>query len=223
MVDYLVLTRGGGQDLPASLRRQVLRELDDVALPASSGLPRYIRESFVFPYAAGAAFVNRLQARGGWAAVDRAFGRDAPVSTEQIMHPGKYAAGERPARARLGGRYRDELPAGARVVAKGDLGEFDTGQFLLEANGRRRSEEAAAGWGGSTFALWRLPGEEDLLAMAWTWDSPRDAAEFEAAARRAVETLEGPGAVKNGSNEVVAVVLAPEAPLARQVAQRIAR
>ena len=181
MVDYLVLTQGGGQALPDEVRRMALEELDEVALPASSGLPRYVRESFVFPYVAGARFVGRLQTRGGWAAVDRAFGEDAPVSTEQVMHPRKYEAGERPVRVRLRG-HRAELPAGARLVARGDLGEFDTAQFLRDANGRRRSEEAAAGWGGSTFELWRLPGGGDVLVMGWAWDTPRDALEFEAAA-----------------------------------------
>jgi hypothetical protein len=220
MVDYVALSQGGSE-LPAGLRNRVLKELEGIALPASSGLPRYVRESLVFPYVAGARFVNRIQGRGGWAAVDRALGEDAPVSSEQIMHPRKYDAGERPARVRLRG-HRGALPRGAGVMARGDIGEFDTEQLLRDANGRRRSEEAAAGWGGSTFELWRLAGGEDLLVMAWAWDSPRDAREFAAAARLSVGRLGRPGAV-NGSNEgVVAVVLAPEGALARRVARRIA-
>ena len=218
MVEYLALTQGGGQELPPEVRRRVLEELEGLALPASSGLPRYVREGLVFSYAAGAVFVSRLQSQGGWAAVDRAFGDDAPVSSEQIMHPRKYEAGERPVRVVLRG-LPEELPEGARLVARGDLGEFDTEQFLRDANGRRRSEEAAAGWGGSTFELWRLPGGGDVLVIGWTWDSARDALEFEAAARRSVERLGGAGAV-NGSNKGVAVVLTPEVALARRVARR---
>jgi hypothetical protein len=220
MVEYVVLTQAGGGDLPAGVRSRALEQMEGIALPASSGLPRYIREGLVFPYAAGGGFVDRLERRGGWAAVNRAFGEDAPVSTEQIIHPRKYDAGERPVRVRLS-RYRSELPKGARVVERGDLGEFDTAQFLHDANGRERSEEAAAGWGGSTFELWRLPGGGDLLAMAWAWDTPRDAAEFAAAAQRSVERLDSAGAV-HGGGERVAVVLAPEAALARRVARRIA-
>jgi hypothetical protein len=222
MVEYLILTQAGGQDLPAAVRSRVLEQMEGIALPASSGLPRYVREGLVFPYAAGAGFVDRLEQRGGWAAVNRAFGQDAPVSTEQIMHPRKYEAGERPVRVRLG-PYRSELPQGARVVARGDLGEFDTAQFLFDANGRRQSDEPAAGWGGSTFELWRLPGGGDLLAMAWAWDSERDAAEFDAAVRRTVSRLGSAGAVNGGSERMVAVVLAPEASMARRVARRIAR
>jgi hypothetical protein len=220
MVDYVALSQGGTEELPAGLRSRVLKELEGIALPASSGLPRYVRESLVFPYVAGARFVNRIQGRGGWAAVDRALGEDAPVSSEQIMHPRKYEAGERPVRARLRG-YRAELQEGARVVARGDIGEFDTEQLLRDANGRSRSEEAAAGWGGSAFELWRLPEGGDVLVMAWVWDTPRDAREFAAAARLTVRRLGGTGAVNGSSEGVVAVVLAPEASLARRVARRI--
>jgi hypothetical protein len=219
MVEYVALTQAGGQELPPEVRRRLLDELDDLALPASSGLPRYVREGLVFSYAAGAIFVSRLESRDGWAAVDRAFGEDAPVSSEQIMHPRKYEAGERPVQVRLRG-VRAALPSGARVVARGDLGEFDTAQFLLGANGRRRSEEAAAGWGGSAFELWRLPGGGDVLVSAWAWDSRRDAGQFEAAAELTVRRLGDAGAV-NGSNDgVVTVVLSPRESLARRVARR---
>jgi hypothetical protein len=220
MLEYVALTQGVGQELPPELRRRLLEELDQLALPASSGLPRYVREALVFSYAAGANFVSRLESRGGWAAVDRAFEEDAPASSEQIMHPRKYEAGERPVRVRLDG-VRAVLPAGARRVARGDLGEFDTEQFLRDANGRRRSEEAAAGWGGSRLELWRLPDGGDVLVTAWAWDSERDAREFAAAAWPSVGRLDDAGAV-NASNEgVVSVALAPSAPLARGVARRV--
>jgi hypothetical protein len=220
MVEYLAATQGGGE-LPEEVRRQVLEELGQLALPASSGLPRYVREGLVFPYAAGAGFVSRVQSEGGWRAVDRAFEEDPPLSSEQIMHPRKYEVGERPMAVRLRG-VRTELPEGARVVVRGDVGEFDTAQFLRDANGRRRSEEAAAGWGGSAFELWRLGGGADALVMAWAWDTPRDAREFAHAAELSLDRLGGAGAVKGGNEGVVAVVLAPDSGLARRVAQAIA-
>jgi hypothetical protein len=218
MVDYLALTQAGGQELPEGVRSRVLKELEGIAIPPSSGLPRYVRESLVFSYAAGAQFVDRIQAEGGWGAVDRAYEEDPPLSTEQIMHPRKYEAGEPPARVRL---HRATLPEGVRVVARGDIGEFDTAQLLLAANGRRRSEAAAAGWGGSAFELWRVPGGAEVLVMAWAWDTPRDASEFVAAARRSVGRLEGAGAVNGSGEGMVAVVLAPQPGLARRVARQL--
>jgi hypothetical protein len=222
MVDYLVIGQAGDGELPEGVRERVLEQLEGLALPSSSGLPRYVRESLLFPYAAGARFVNAIQSEGGWPAVDRAFGEDRPLSTEQVIHPGKYDAGERPLRVRLRG-VREALPAGARRVLRSDAGEFDTAQFLHDANGRPRSEAAAAGWGGSAVELWRLPDGEYVLAAVWAWDSARDAAEFEAAARRSVAALAAPGAVNGGDEGVtVAVALAPDAALARRVVGRIA-
>jgi hypothetical protein len=222
MLEYVALTQAGVQELPRRLRRTLLDQLDEVALPASSGLPRYVREGLVFSYVAGAAFVSSLQENGGWATVDRASGEDAPVSSEQIMHPRKYETGEPPVRVELRGT-RAALPEGARLEARGDLGEFDTEQFLRDANGRRRSEEAAAGWGGSAFELWRLPDGSDVLVMAWAWDTPRDAREFAAAAELSVDRLGGAGAVNGGNEGIVTVVLAPRVSLARRVARLVGR
>jgi hypothetical protein len=112
-----------------------------------------------------------------------------------------------------GGRWKGG-PASAEGV------EFDTAQLLQDANGRRRSEEAAAGWGGSAFEMWRLASGADVLVMAWAWDSPRDASEFAAAAELSVGRLGGAGAVNDGNEGVVSVVLAPSASLARRVARR---
>jgi hypothetical protein len=220
MLEYIALTQGGGVELPRGARRQVLEQLEGLALPPSSGLPRYVREALVFPYSAGTAFVDGMETEGGWGAVDRVFERDRPVSSEQVIHPEKHAAGERPRPVPLGA-YRSALPAAARVVARGDLGEFDTAQVLREGNGRRRAERAAAGWGGSTLVLWGLPDGGDVLVMGWTWDSERDADEFEEAARRWLAARDGPGAFARGER-AVAVVLAPGAQLARRVAGRAA-
>jgi hypothetical protein len=184
MVDYVVLKQTGRARVPASLRDPVLKALGNTTVPASSGLPRYLREGLVFPYAAGARLVNAIQDRGGWAAVDRAFQEDAPVSSEQIMHPAKYFAHERPQRIRV------RAPRGTELVQRGDFGEFDTEQLLLEGNPRPRAEAAAAGWGGGGYALWRR-GDRYGVTLRWTWDSARDAVDFARALRRTARRLGG--------------------------------
>jgi hypothetical protein len=201
MVDYAVLKEAGTATVPASLRAQALAALDKAAVPASSGLPRYVRESLVFPYAAGARLVNRIEGRGGWAAVNRAFGANAPRSTEQLMHPAKYDSHERPVRVRVG------APRGVHLVERGDFGEFDTEQLLRAANGRAHAARAAAGWGGGGFALWRVDGSRYGLALRWTWDTARDAREFARALRRTAGRL-GRASV-NSSNKWVGLTLAP--------------
>ena len=185
MVDYVVFDQTGSPDIPARIRAGAVKALGKAVVPESSGLPRYLRESLIFPYAAGARLVDHIENRGGWEAVNRGFGSRAPLSTEQVMHPGKYDSRERPVRVRVG------APAGTRLVEPGDFGEFDTEQMLHEANGEERAERAAAGWGGGGFALWRRPDGRYGLSVRWVWDTPRDAREFAAAARRAARRLGG--------------------------------
>jgi hypothetical protein len=168
MVDYVILEQTGQLKVPEALRQRVLSALDDAAVPKSSGLPRYIRDSLVFPYPAGARLVDRVQQRGGWSAVNRLYGADAPVSSEQVMHPAKRH--DPPVRVRIAGERAAQ--------AHGNFGEFDTRELL----GKR----AAAGWGGGEFALFR-----DRLVLSWTWDTPRDAAEAWTALRARAPDLHG--------------------------------
>jgi hypothetical protein len=185
MVDYVIFKQTGRTQVPEGLRQRVLSALDDAAVPSSSGLPRYVRESLVFPYPRGARLVDRVRRSGGWKVVNRLFGRDAPVSSEQVMHPAKLRSHERPVRVPL-------RVGGGRPFAQGDFGEFDTEQLLRAANGRARSRAAAAGWGGGGFSIRRLPGQgRYALTLRWGWDSDHDADEFEPALRRTARTLQG--------------------------------
>ncbi|HYN51270.1 MAG TPA: hypothetical protein VES62_10125, partial [Thermoleophilaceae bacterium] len=112
------------------------------------------------------------------------------------------------------------LPEGAAELTRGDLGEFDTEQFLREGNGRERSERAAAGWGGSAFELWELPGGGEVLVAAWAWDTPQDAREFGEAAERRLSELDAAGAIR-GNRQRRTVVLAPEGALAERIANAV--
>jgi len=218
MVDYIA--KAQGSELPAGLRERALEQLGELAIPAGGGLPRYVRESLVFPYAAGATLVNRIQGDGGWDAVDAAYAGRPVLSSEQLMHPEKYENAEAPVAVRLPD-YRKLLPAGTTQLTGGDLGEFDTEQFLREGNGRERSERAAAGWGGSAFELWELPDGGELLVAAWAWDTSRDAREFAEAATRRLSELNAPGAIRGGPRRRVVLALAPKEALARRIAASV--
>jgi hypothetical protein len=180
MLDYAArfLTRGR---VP---RRQILAQLDLVdLLESGSGLPPYLQRSLVFPYSAGARFVDAI---GTWGPANRALSRRGPISSEQILHPAKYRAGELPLRVpspRPPGR-------GWRRAAGGTIGEFDTAELIRTSDSAVRAERAAAGWGGGRYALWRR-GAKNIVALAWRWDTPRDAAEFAAALPRYIERTLG--------------------------------
>ena len=59
--------------------------------------PLAIRDSLIFPYRAGLSFVAALRRRQPWSAVDAAYA-NPPTSTEQIIHPERYLAGDEPLR-----------------------------------------------------------------------------------------------------------------------------
>ena len=107
------------------------------------------------PVHAGAPIVHeRLQASGGWEAVDRACTTKPPASTEQVLHPEKYDAGEAPVEVDAARRTspRGWAPAG-RSTLEDTLGEFQLEIWLrgrpavAKATGERRPRRAGAATG----------------------------------------------------------------------------
>jgi hypothetical protein len=181
------------------------------ALPeASAGtesIPPYIQSTLEFSYTGGEAFVSRLRsaAGGGWKLVDFALRDKPPVSTEQIIHPEKYLASERPRPVRIGD---PQLGDGWTRTAAGSLGELDTRELLRLGGDDVPADAAAAGWGGGRYELWK-DGDGAVVLLHWVWDTPRDAREFEAALRQYVAARpEQPSAMVAGGLATT-LVLAP--------------
>jgi hypothetical protein len=140
--------------------------------------PRSLRESLVFPYDQGMAWVRQLHQRGGWKAVDDAYA-NLPQSTEQIIHPEKYFAHEAPAQVAL----RDLSPALGKDWKQIDTdvnGEWGYYLILDEfLKSEKESKQAAAGWGGDRYALYEnKQTRETMLAQETVWDTEQDAGEF---------------------------------------------
>jgi hypothetical protein len=181
---------------------------------AGSGLPRYLEDSLTWPYEGGQAFVNRLYARlHGWALVNYALRRRRPASTEQVLHPDKYLADERP----LPVAPPPGPGAGWRLDEQGTLGEWDTRELLRVAN-TSGTDAAAAGWGGGRYALWSR-GAAHAVALSWRWDTRRDAVQAARAlpAYRALAGHRGPAALA-ARGEATAIGLAPTPGLANRLA-----
>lgn len=159
--------------------------------PAYRKAPRLVRESLLFPYLSGLTFCMSLtSAEGSWKRVDRAFS-EPPLSTEQILHPGKYP-GDSPVALSFPD-LEDDLGPGLRSVYSNVLGEFQIRILLSEKLAGRESERAAEGWGGDLYRIYETSktgsGEsggrgEILLAWASAWDSETDAGEFREAFAR---------------------------------------
>jgi hypothetical protein len=150
-------------------------------------VPLAVREAMLFPYRAGIGFVAALRRRQPWSAVDAAFARP-PRSTEQILHPERYFADDRPTPIEI--RVPAALP-GFAVAHSTVWGELGFGLWLRGlAIDQYGAEEAAAGWGGDRVVVLARPGDRRparAVGIArFEWDSEIDAIE---AAEQAVSAL----------------------------------
>jgi hypothetical protein len=145
-------------------------------MPVLNRAPRLIRESLLFPYLSGVAYVQTL-----WRRLPERpppFGAYLPRSTEEVLHG---AAVPPPVAIRW-----TAAPRGWERLYENDLGEFETRILFGEhLNDNVLAARAAAGWNGDRFSVWIGDGERDT-AFVWltVWDTERDAAEFESAYRR---------------------------------------
>jgi hypothetical protein len=179
---------GGEADLTALPGLDELLGDDPLAaaglqMPVLAEAPTVIRESLLFPYLGGLVYLQKHWA-GPWGRVPP-LGAEMPVSTEQILHPERFAPGQEDMPTLV--RFVTEPPDGWTEALTDDLGEFETRLLLREfLPERAEADRAAAGWDGDRFRLLDGPGGE-VLVWSTVWDSDRDALEFEAAVERALD------------------------------------
>ena len=152
------------------------------ALPEQFPPPFAVKDS-EFPYQHGTAFVQFLHDRGNWAEVNRAYA-NLPLSSEQILHPEKYLAGERPQEVHPPA-LEGSLGEGWRPLANDTLGEWGT--YLLLGYSADLDAQlldgaalyAAQGWGGDRYLVYyHEASQQTLLAALWRWDNDPEAVEF---------------------------------------------
>lgn len=152
---------------------QAKREKQDVFVSA----PMAIRESLIFSYVYGAAFVQEMLKARGWAGVTQAF-TDLPQSTEQILHFEKYVAKEMPIKVELPDISK-LLGADWKRIDSDVNGEFGYTLILAEFIGKKEARQAAAGWGGDQSVLYENSKTGQLLLTHRShWDTEKDAVEF---------------------------------------------
>lgn len=143
--------------------------------------PPIFRDSLIFPYMQGMIFNLYLAGQDGWQAVHHAYSAP-PTSTEQILHPNKYKTGDDydpPQRVLLPDLSNTVGPTWKRLGGN-CLGELQTSILLKSV---KNGTQAAEGWDGDFYEIYRR--EDGQLAMIFLsiWDSPEDAAEFATAYR----------------------------------------
>lgn len=171
--------------------------------------PSILVDTLLFPYTVGQAFVLPIQLQGDWAAIDAIYD-DLPESTEQVLHPDKYASGEAPVAVELPD-VAGALGTGWSTALEDTFGEFQLRTWLREAGVPGNTATAAAeGWGGDRLAVLSGPNDGWAVVLRSVWDGAEDASEFQAAAGQAV--ADGPGdATVIVEGGVISVLVASDA------------
>lgn len=168
----------------AGLLRPAL-EAGNAEFPVFQSAPALVRETLLFPYLGGAAFVQALYRSRRGDSPPVPFGDLLPQSTEQVLHPAERFLGARdvPTEVEL-----DGAGAGWSVVYSNTLGELETSIVLGE---HLPGEQSAAGWDGDRYALLEAPDGGEALVWYSVWDDAAAADRFADGWRRALEARPG--------------------------------
>jgi hypothetical protein len=138
------------------------------AMPVFARAPLVVREALIFPYLDGAEFMHWWTTDGPKDTVP--YGPRMPVSTEQILHPDRYARGDLPVPL--------AFAADSGIVYEDGLGESEIRVLLATLAGSDEVQTAVPiGWGGDRYRVYDTPGGPALVWYA-VWDDQRSAERF---------------------------------------------
>lgn len=153
------------------------------SMPVFTRAPLVVREGLIFPYVAGAEFMHWWTTKSGHADTVP-YGPRMPASTEQVLHPDRYASGDAP--------LRIVIDSSGPALHEDVLGEMETRVLVAELLGSTRPDELPAlGWGGDRYRVMDAAGGP---ALVWyiVFDDPAAAARFERQAEK-LATTDRPG------------------------------
>jgi len=194
MSAYLVREMQAGRLTPTAMLE--LQQSEAGKAKKLGSAPPLMQRLLLAPYLLGHAFLLRgdpaALAKGVPAEdINRAF-EAPPESTEQLLHPDKYwvAAQHDAPRVLTLPDQSERLGKDWKLGVSGSLGELTlavlTGAGSLDprspdaARPERWTSRGASGWGGDRYQLYVGPGGKTATALVTAWDSPAEAAEFEA-------------------------------------------
>ncbi len=159
-------------------------EMPTIADSVLASTPLFVRELLMFPYIGGMRFVIMARSGQQWSDIDEIY-LNAPVSTEQIMHPERYFEGDQPI---LIAYDPSAALEGYKPIYDTSFGEF---QMLLWMKTHLQSPalaeqtphaisatDAAAGWGGDRIIAFEDASGNVLTTHLSSWDTLKDATEF---------------------------------------------
>lgn len=168
--------------LPDDAPDTVAVDPNSVAQTALGEAPRVLQKLLTFPYFAGMQFIIDARSDHDWQRVNAIY-KNPPVSTEQILHPERYFAGDDPT---LLDFKTAPVISPDNLIYDTVLGEYQMRLFLEEHLVDPKVKEANAhtidramlGWGGDRLRAYELEPGEVVLAHLSAWDAQLDAAEY---------------------------------------------
>jgi len=153
---------------------------------AFNNAPYFLQQILIFPYIQGSAFVMRVMSERGMEGRNEIF-RNPTLSTEQIMHPEKYL-------------YEWDAPTTDVVVPESLMmenvdwhrkyynvfGEMGFKLLFEQYMTGQEADQAAAGWDGDSYGLFKRKDGWSLILWKSAWDSIKDAEEAANALHRVI-------------------------------------
>jgi hypothetical protein len=156
--------------LSKSEQREAAREEAQTAGSTDySKVPPVLFQFLVFPYARGSALVDALVRAGGQPKLDGAF-KSPPTTSEQVLHPDRFMAGEAL-------KAVADPAADGDVLDKGTMGEFVLELMLETVMNSTDATRDAAGWGGDRYVAWTR-GDQTCARVSLTMDTANDQQEL---------------------------------------------
>jgi len=153
------------------------------AMPRFAAAPLVVREALIFPYIQGADFIR-------WWGKERQgvpFGATMPVSTEQVLHPDRYARGDQPLRIVFDSAGSDP------VMHEDALGEVEVRILGAALLGRHSATYTPpVGWAGDRY---RVVSTAAGPALVWyiAFDDAPSADRFRASIGQRLAALQRDG------------------------------
>jgi hypothetical protein len=137
-----------------------------------------LRESLIFPYDTGLAFVQELYIQGEWEAVNAAYSTlpELPASSEQVITPDDYTR-DLPMDVSI----PDVTVPGYELERTSVWGEQGFRILLNQGPTATGVATAADGWGGDSYHQWYDGGENAAMLIVFEGDSAGDESELEEA------------------------------------------
>lgn len=132
-------------------------------------VPEVVEILFGFPYAYGPDLVAAIEEAGGRARLDAAFA-DPPASSEHVIEPDSFLAGDKP-------RAVPTPAADGTAFDDGEIGQLFLALMLRSEIGDDDALDAADGWGGDHYVAWK-DGDRTCVRMDFVMDTPGDTQEL---------------------------------------------